>query len=336
MAKYGPSSAFLLVNGYNISSDTFVLEDAVEQVLEEAHGLGESWEKSYPVQLAKVTLTASGGLYDDETIGAALQESNMSALALRAVDFGHHGITIGNVSTLLYGSYAAKWKRIASRDALTKAHAEHTVTGRHIQGRIIHALSADTSGATGNNQASAIDQSGHRLAPAAVTVTSSTAATDRIVTATAHGLTTGDQVVFTGHTGSTPSLNGSSGYLVVVVDATTFTLTNFAAAAIDITVGGTGGTVQRVSSRGGYANLQLTGLTLGGYTNYTATLRHSYDNSTWADVTGGAFTARTAVGAEQITIPTTTVIRRYTAMAWAFAGAGSGQSATPYIALARN
>ncbi len=76
MSNYGPSSAFLLVGGRNISSETFVLDETIEHVVEEVHGLGETWERHLPVNLARVLLEASGGLYDSATdkIVDALQE----------------------------------------------------------------------------------------------------------------------------------------------------------------------------------------------------------------------------------------------------------------------
>jgi hypothetical protein len=73
------------------------------------------------------------------------------------------------------------------------------------------------------------------------TVSTSDAATDRVTTATAHGWATGDEVRIAGHTGSTPSLNGD--HLITVTTTTTFTLDG-----VNITVGGTGGTVVRLET----------------------------------------------------------------------------------------
>lgn len=71
------------------------------------------------------------------------------------------------------------------------------------------------------------------------TITDSNAGTDRVTTATAHGYTTGDVVRISGHAGSTPTLNGD--HDITVTSSTTFTLDG-----VDITVGGTGGTVVRL------------------------------------------------------------------------------------------
>lgn len=74
---------------------------------------------------------------------------------------------------------------------------------------------------------------------APVNITSS-AADDQILTAAPHGLAPGDTVVIAGHTGSTPAINGQQ-VVNTVPDSTHFTLVG-----VDITVGGTGGTLNRI------------------------------------------------------------------------------------------
>jgi hypothetical protein len=66
--------------------------------------------------------------------------------------------------------------------------------------------------------------------------TSSVASPTVITTATPHGLTTGDDVVIYGHAGSTPSINGTV-YVVTVTGPNTFTI------PVNVTVGGSGGSV---------------------------------------------------------------------------------------------
>ena len=80
------------------------------------------------------------------------------------------------------------------------------------------------------------------------------------------------------------------------------------------------------------AYLILPTLTLGGYTSVTVKLRHSTDHSSWADVTGGAFTANTIAGTQVLTI--TGVVNRYLSIAWTWQGAGSGQSFYAFVGVA--
>ena len=70
---------------------------------------------------------------------------------------------------------------------------------------------------------------------APVTITSSSVASpSNILCAAVHGLTTGDEVIISGHSGSVPDINGR--HTVTVVDTTNFTI------PVNVTTGGTGGT----------------------------------------------------------------------------------------------
>lgn len=87
-----------------------------------------------------------------------------------------------------------------------------------------------------------------------------------------------------------------------------------------------------LTSNGGAGYCAVQSLTLGGYTNIIVTVRHSVNNSTFADLM--AFTAvTTSPIAERKTVAGT--VNRYLAMSWAWTGAGSGQSATFAVGFAR-
>ncbi len=45
MANFGPASAFLLVGGNDLSTDTYGLDDSVEQNVEENRGLGDTMNR---------------------------------------------------------------------------------------------------------------------------------------------------------------------------------------------------------------------------------------------------------------------------------------------------
>lgn len=59
---------------------------------------------------------------------------------------------------------------------------------------------------------------------------------------------------------------------------------------------------------GGQAYLQVFAVT---GTSVTVKLQDSADNSTFADLTGGAFTAKTALGSQRIALGSTATVRRY-------------------------
>jgi hypothetical protein len=98
-----------------------------------------------------------------------------------------------------------------------------------------------------------------------------------------------------------------------------------------VTTTGTGTSVDNAvqTTEGWVANLHVTAIS--GTPTVTFKLADSADDSSWADVTGGGFTAATAIGAQQITSLTGTV-RRYARAAWTVTGS---TSMTAYIILAR-
>lgn len=86
------------------------------------------------------------------------------------------------------------------------------------------------------------------------------------------------------------------------------------------------------SANGGAAYLQLTALTLGGFTNVIVKVQESVDNITYVDL--ATFTAVTAAPAAQ-RIAVTGTVDRYLDVAWSFTGSGSGESVTFMSGFAR-
>lgn len=85
------------------------------------------------------------------------------------------------------------------------------------------------------------------------------------------------------------------------------------------------------STDGAAAFLQLTALDLDGHDGLLVTVRDSADDNTYADLV--AFTERTAVGAERVTVAGT--VEQYASVAWDFTGSGTSPSATFWVGLAR-
>ncbi len=89
---------------------------------------------------------------------------------------------------------------------------------------------------TGNAAITAINVSD---GPASTIATSSIANPTVITTDANHNLTSGDSVVILGHSGSTPSINGT--HIVTVTAPTTFTID------VNVSVGGTGGSINTIN-----------------------------------------------------------------------------------------
>ena len=88
------------------------------------------------------------------------------------------------------------------------------------------------------------------------------------------------------------------------------------------------------TSTGWVAHLHVT-LVDGG--SWVVKLEDSADNSSWADVSGGAFTAATGVTAERLrSSASTTQLRRYVRCTATRTGGSAGQGITYHLSYARN
>lgn len=155
MTLYGPVDTFLLVSGKDLTSDTYTLDNTQEEIIEETHPYGKGWEESKGVGVAKATLEAGGGLYDDRQVGmlAALQEQNGVS---QLIAYGVKGLAIGARVTQLAGALVTTWKRVAARDGITKGNALYVVSGRVREGVILFNHVTPIT-ADGNSEASSVD-----------------------------------------------------------------------------------------------------------------------------------------------------------------------------------
>ena len=91
-----------------------------------------------------------------------------------------------------------------------------------------------------------------------------------------------------------------------------------------------------LTNTGGVAHVQVPALTLGGYTSCTLTVRHSLDNSTFADLVAMTTVPTATVPcAERKVFASGGTINRYLSSQWAFVGSGSGMSVKFLLGFAR-
>lgn len=327
--KFASASVVFLIDGYNIlSAAVQSLRHKVGVVTEATHGLGDSWHKHTPVGMRFAELAQEGAFFDTsagnihEALGGGVASTPQSTMRVACV--GYAGNTVAAPFTGFEGLVQGEYEALGNVGALQRANAAYTVSGKGEDGHILHALGAETADA--NTEASSVDNTsaaGGRTIPI---TSNSQAAASVVTTPVAHGLTTGDTVLIAGVSGSSPTINGER--TVTVLTSTTFSVPVDTSAG----TGGTGGTFTRGKTQnGGSGYLQVTAISLGGHTAAQVTVRHSADNATFADLV--AFTARTAIGAERVTV--TGTVNRYTAVALDFTGAGSGPSITYFAGFAR-
>jgi hypothetical protein len=320
MSKYGsPSFAVLLVDGYSLlAAKVKGVTYKIESLTEPGHGLGDSWEAPVLTGIRRATFTQDQAFFDDTTAGVhdafKTGAGSSAQAAVRIVGVAPTGNTIGQLFLGLQGAYHQDYSVIATNGQLTKATVTYAVSGQVDQGRILSShvsKSADWNTKTDGAQLDMLTDS----SLVAIPVTSSSVANPTTITTTiAHGLTTGNTIVITGHTGSTatPSLN-NRGFAVTVTGTTTFTVT------ADVTVGGTGGQVVRVTSANGGVGYQLVSA-LSGITGFVGKIQGSTDDVTYTDLL--SFSNVTAAQtAQRVTVAGT--IPRYLAFDGAFTGSGT-------------
>ena len=321
----GPAGRFVYWDGLDVLAGVEgqvrgMTPPGVESVLEELTG---------PSNLAPIW-TEVGAARPDDFVYEAHWSTNTADVvkrhragytpSARALVWGYGTDAVGKA---FEGAKALDTKRVFDTPnmGLTLAHITHRLTGG-----IFHGLSFGAKAAhTADYDTTAASLNGGTQS-AAMTITSSSVANPTHIVATAHGFLTGDTVLQAGHSGSTPSINGS--YTVTYIDANTYSI------PVNVTVGGTGGTATRTSSRNGGAGfLEVFALNLDGGTSATALILDSQDNITFATLV--TFVNVTAAPNGQC-VEVTGTVDRYTAASVAFnGGAGAAKSITPFIGFAR-
>lgn len=149
MAKYGQGSVFLLVDGYNISGDTFEMEKIKEAAVEQTDGFGDTWVER------TATGIKSGGIthrcfYDDAALAtnAALVAGVGVSRVLLA---GLEGNVQGRKCVGFEGAMQTKFVRNPVRGELHKCSAEYLNNGDIDEPKIIQVLAAQGSTGTGSS-----------------------------------------------------------------------------------------------------------------------------------------------------------------------------------------
>lgn len=325
--KFGSSKVVFLVDGFNmLAAKVQSLRHKVGVVTERSDGLGDSWFEHSPTGDRFAELAQEGAFFNTSTGNShdALKPASAEPTdPARIACVGFAGNAIGQPFTGYEGVLTVEYEVLGQLGKLQRANAVHTVSGEAEDGVIVHALTAET--ADGNTEGSSVDNT---TAPQrTVPITSSAAAGDLVTCPVPHGLAVGDTVLISGHTGSTPSLNGIQ-TVATVPSPTTFSV------SVDITVGGTGGSFVRAKTNaGGTGYLQVTDHQLGTFTGAVVTIRHSDDDSVFVDLL--VFSAETLTrNAQRATVAG--AVRRYIAQSLDRTGAGSGGSITYLAGFTRN
>ncbi len=325
MTTYNASHvAWMLIDGYNLQPylDAYDRTDNNAEVAD-ATPMGVNWPVKKQIGRNHMGISATL-FYDDAALAsnAYVMDPLTGFTDYDAFCFAYTGAAAGAPFLGIPSVWVTGFDRVQAATDIHKINLTY-LPGQNSwgsdDGLILQPLG--TVSAAGNS--SSID-GGVAMAP--TSITSSSVANPTVLTTAAHGLTGLVTVVVAGHTGSTPSLNGT--WLATVIDATHISL------PVACTVGGTGGTVQYAGGACFYVQAPLC--VLGGYTNWIVSLQDSADNSTFAAVSGSPqATITTGLNGYAIAIPAGTVVRRYTRALWALTGSGSSPSLNFFAGVAR-
>lgn len=320
MAKYGPSSAFLLVGGNDISGDTTTLSDDVEGVVEDTRGLRKAWDEFSGVGLAKATLEASGGIYDDRTVGIveALQGLGVSQ---QLVMWGLTGSPLPPSSEVYMtdAAFVAHWSRLAAREGLTKGHGVYTISGRLLYAALVSGFTSRAGNGNNAAQPAHIGTINQNL----VNIGSPSVANPTVFTvANGHDIQTGDIVFIYGGGDSTPVLGGH--YVATVISPTQFSI------PVNVTAPGTFPYRAVKSQTGGVviADLHVPSLVLGPASDVVVEVKATFTNDASPTLLG-TFPAVSAPGtAHRIVAP---IPEGATFFSIAWAGTGGAPTSGTYV-----
>lgn len=279
--KFGSSSVFLLVDGYNlISAKPQSLRHKFEAITEKTDGLGDAHEAHTPVGMTRFELEQGGAFFDTDTNNshAALSGSVPSTpqATARVVCVGFAGQTLGEPFVGISGLFSFAYEVLAQKAGLTKANVSYQQAGTSERGTIVQPLATKTADWNTKSLGTVVDYTTdptQRVIP----ITSNTQANPTVITTPVpHGLTSGDLILIAGNSGSSAAINGQQ--TATVISTTTFSV------AVDCsTTGGTGGTFVRANSSGGAAGYQQV-TAFSGFTGFVGKLRDSADDSSYADL----------------------------------------------------
>ncbi len=326
--KYASPSTAIYVDGYDLTPGlTESMSRKKESITQPTAPFGTASEVHSPVGMTRGVVSVGGGIFDeavDPLHAAKIADGGVGVS--RIVCFCDQGQTKGKHFTGYEGAYSQTSEVLDANNALTKANVTYQVSGQVDEGVILQEKAAKTEDWT-TETTDAVDEAdnpGNRQIP----ITSASEANPTVITtADDHHLVSGDVVAIFGMAGGIdPDINDNPaaaeawkliGHTITVTGATTFTI------PVNVTNDGTGGYCVRVSrAGGGVGYLQV--LAGSGFTNFVGTVRHSVDNSVWADLV--VFTDTEAVfnaKERKATAAVTTVVRRYLAFKGDVTGVGT-------------
>jgi hypothetical protein len=337
--KYSSSSVSVLVDGYDLTPALAEsISESTESITQQTNPFGSTSEAHTPVGITKSTISVGGGLFDQavDPLHAAKIPAGGVGVS-RVVCLTVEGQAKAKHFIGYEGAYSQKSELLETNGALAKSNVTYLVSGQADRGVILQELAAQTANWT-TETANAVDAADDPSSPRVGIVSSSLANPSVITTDGVHGFVTGDVVAIFGHTSVVPDITDNPaaaeawkliGHSITVTGPTTFTIP---VSVSDAGVGGYAVLVSRVSGGVGYQQV-VQG---SGFTAFVGKVRHSADNSTYADLITFADTTTNYHAKERkATATTTTRVLRYLAHKGTVTGSVGATPFKVFAAFAR-
>lgn len=316
--KYGSGSALFLVDGYDfLAAKVKTLALKITSIVEQADGLGDLSEIFLPIGKQQAALTQGGAFFDTATNsihdGMATKLGTTPQATPRVICVGIMGNTLGAVCYGIQGAFGVEYEAALDLGKLTKADAVHVLAGLVERGAIIQPTATKTANWNTKTLGTVFDYTTD-LSQFVTPITSNSAANPSVITTPVpHGLTTGQVILISGVATSSPTINGER--IVTVISPTTFSV------PVNVTIAGSGGSFVKASTvNGGAAYQQITALS--GFTGFVGKIRHSADDTTYADLATFA-NVTSAPNAQRVAVAAGTTVNRYLCFDGAVTGSGS-------------
>lgn len=153
--KGGSAGAWLLIDGYNLSSSSFKgfsYKVAPEQ--EDTTGIGDTIKQGTPTGVTAVSLNVNQGFFDTSALGGhiALKDVATSPQGTeRIICVGVMGQTHSEPFAGFAGAHNVEYEVLGQGAKLTKANTKHAIVGAREEGVILHALAARTANHNGTS-----------------------------------------------------------------------------------------------------------------------------------------------------------------------------------------
>lgn len=138
-----PDVAFFLINGYDVLGTRTQLDDSLEAILEETHGLGDTFVEKQFTGVRRAEITQQG--FFDDAAGSVHDILSTGPGVSRILAYGIGGTATGAPFIGYEGAMQVNYERLLVRGELEKANARYLGNGTVEMGKVVRTYKAFTA-----------------------------------------------------------------------------------------------------------------------------------------------------------------------------------------------